>query len=202
MVPVQQNSTSDEDLIYTGYRMLLISPFKEDRGAGLFCQSWNQQWHLTGIIRENAESSSDWPKQRAGVTTFVPISHLASWVQRECPGQFICQRSRTCIDLKHVCDGQIDCDDASDEKACQSGCGSDLWLPGNTDGVIHVSQEAKTCTWIYEQETGTIGTFAVDQIIAEGSFDIVVFDSNDEKWTVYHDYNPVYLERFLLFCPL
>ena len=99
--------------------------------------------------------------------------------------------------MKHVCDGQIDCDDASDEKTCQSGCGSDLWLPGNTDGVIQVSQEAKTCTWIYEQETGAIGTFAVDQIIAEGSFDIVVFDSNDEKWTVYHDYNPVYLERFL-----
>ena len=69
----------------------------------MFCQAWNQQWHLVGILRDlPTETSNRWPVARAGQTTFTPVAHLSGWVQRSCPGQFVCERNRRCIDLKLV----------------------------------------------------------------------------------------------------
>jgi len=130
---------------------------------------------------------------RAGQTTFTPVAHLSSWVQRSCPGQFVCERSRRCIDLKLVCDGKLDCDDNSDEMNCDSGCAdTPTWLSGDTSNTIEVSQVTKSCTWIYERTNALIGTFEIEHIIAEGPYRIVTYDSADEKWMVY-DNNPKFL---------
>ena len=87
-----------DNTLWVGYRMLLVQPFHDDPGTALFCQAWDQRWHLVGLMKEivqkDASKSSkrqNWPSIRAGQNTFSDIQKLASWVQQECPGQFLCR---------------------------------------------------------------------------------------------------------------
>ena len=57
--------------------MLLVQPFHDDKGTGLFCQSWNQKWHLIGITQPNDGDiegrSATWPSMRAGLNVVSDI---------------------------------------------------------------------------------------------------------------------------------
>jgi len=57
--------------------MLLVQPFHDDQGTGLFCQSWNQKWHLVGITQPNDGDiegrSATWPSMRAGLNVVSDI---------------------------------------------------------------------------------------------------------------------------------
>jgi hypothetical protein len=110
-----------EETLWAGYRMLLVQPFQDDPGAGLICQSWDQRWHLVGILQHSKNYDKNWPTVRAGLNFFNDVQHLSTWVQQDCPGQFLCQIEEKCILLENVCDGKIDCSDGTDENNCVSG---------------------------------------------------------------------------------
>ena len=64
--------------------MLLVQPFHDDQGTGLFCQSWNQKWHLVGITQPNDGDiegrSATWPSMRAGLNVVSDIQVLISLI--------------------------------------------------------------------------------------------------------------------------
>ena len=184
--------TNIKSTLWAGYRMLLVQPFHDDPGTALYCQAWDQRWHLVGILKNNfgeiADESSrrtNWPTIRAGLNTFTDIQYLSTWVHQECPGQFLCQTDQNCILLQNVCDGRIDCSDGSDENKCPSGCGSQSWLEGDR-GSVSIATSVKSCTWIYQAEQNQVSVIRIEKILTDATYKIISYDSVDQKWIVFN----------------
>lgn len=62
-------------------------------------------------------------KEEGASTTSVPTSSVGSPTPIKCPlGSKPCKDNTECVLYNHVCDGEADCRDGSDEKECLSAC--------------------------------------------------------------------------------
>ncbi|XP_031156474.2 very low-density lipoprotein receptor isoform X2 [Sander lucioperca] len=109
--------------------------------ANLICDG--ERDCLDGTDEANCEDQEEdrYEKEEGASTTSVPTSSVGSPTPIKCPlGSKPCKDNTECVLYNHVCDGEADCRDGSDEKECLSACETDQFQCAHGKKCIAQSQ--------------------------------------------------------------
>ncbi|XP_070760898.1 very low-density lipoprotein receptor [Enoplosus armatus] len=95
---------------------------------------------LDGTDEANCEDQEASEKEEGTSTTSLPAASVGSTTVK-CPlGSTHCKDHLECVLYNHVCDGEADCRDGSDEEECSSSCETDQFQCAHGKKCIEQSQ--------------------------------------------------------------
>ncbi|XP_068576830.1 very low-density lipoprotein receptor isoform X3 [Cebidichthys violaceus] len=87
------------------------------------------------------QQEDGYEKDKGASSTSVPATSVGSSTPIKCPfGSKLCKDGSECVLYKHVCDGEADCKDGSDEGECVSTCETDQFQCAHGKKCIEQSQ--------------------------------------------------------------
>ncbi|XP_059193208.1 very low-density lipoprotein receptor [Centropristis striata] len=97
---------------------------------------------LDGTDEANCEDQEEDTHEKEGTsTTSVPAASVGSPTPVKCSrGSRPCKNNAECVLFNHVCDGEADCRDGSDEEECPSTCETDQFQCAHGKKCIEQSQ--------------------------------------------------------------
>nr|XP_032833052.1 MAM and LDL-receptor class A domain-containing protein 1-like [Petromyzon marinus] len=106
-----------------------------------------------------------------GPTPIIPTTPPCS------PGQFVCG-DISCIPLSAFCDGVTDCNDSSDEVACNSGCDDNFLLTGTSGSFNSMNfpenyENNANCRWIIRAPDGYAVQISFSAFDLENNYDFL-----------------------------
>ncbi|CAJ1068342.1 low-density lipoprotein receptor-related protein 2-like isoform X2 [Xyrichtys novacula] len=94
-----------------------------------------------GTDEANCDVGGQDEEEKGTRATLVPATSAGSSIPIKCSlGSKPCKDNSECVLYKHVCDGEADCTDGSDEKECASECETDQFQCAHGKKCIELSQ--------------------------------------------------------------